>query len=362
MNNKNNITIEQIIDTLSAIIAPNNHVMDAIPASQQELLQKSALISLSIIKTSEMVSNSGGQIDHNELYNKLSPLLTDPAVIESYNRWKDDLYSMTPNMLKRKRMQVILDVLKRGIMKHDDKPYNDEFDNIREDNIKPLISCEEKLSDDIKKELAKLKRYLIIDGDIIMIDRQKFGKYAMKHIKEFSYEDARSLFELDAILDFVNTDLTAINPKLQAIINKHRPQPKPQNDFAPGFITKRILKHAEVLKLVTDRQKYTAEWLDKFVDDLMASEYRQGIIEGWENCKKRDKIPAHIAGTLVKAGVFGCSNAELARAIRKGHNYRVKTDCYATYMGQKKEQPYLDWVRDYVECFTKPAVCAPTPG
>lgn len=29
---------------------------------------------------------------------------------------------------------------------------------------------------------------------------------------------------------------------------------------------------------------------------------------------------------------------------------------------QKKEQPYLDWVRDYVECFTKPAVCAPTPG
>ena len=349
MNNKNNITIEQIIDALSAIIAPNNHVMDAIPASQQELLQKSALISLSILKTSEMVSNSGGQIDHNELYNKLSPLLTDPAIIESYNRWKDDLYSMTPNMLKRKRMQVILDVLKRGIMKHDDKPYNDEFDNIREDNIKPLISCEEKLSDDIKKELAKLKRYLIIDGDIIMIDRQKFGKYAMKHIKEFSYEDARSLFELDAILDFVNTDLTAINPKLQAIINKHRPQPKPLNDFAPGIITKQILKLPNVLALVTDRQKYTAEWIDKFVDDLLASEYGDGIAKDWQNIRKRDKIPALIAGTLVKAGVFPDNKALLARTIRKGYDFHVSTNSYSAYMCKTEEQPYLDWVLDYVK-------------
>lgn len=349
MNNKHDITIEQIIDALSAIIAPNSHVMDTIPASQQELLQKSALISLSILKTSQMVSNSGGQIDHNELYNKLSPLLTDPAVIESYNRWKDDLYSMTPNMLKRKRMQVILDVLKRGIMKHDDDPYNDEFDNIREDNIKPLISCEEKLSDDIKKELAKLKRYLIIDGDIIMIDRPKFGKYAMKHIKEFSYEDARSLFELDAILDFVNTDLTAINPKLQAIINKHRPQPNVYNQFAPGKITKQILIRTEVLNLVTDRQKYTAEWLDKFIDALMDSKYGNEIAKDWENCKKRNKIPALIAGALVKAGVFPDNKALLARAIRKGYDFHVKTDCYSAYMGKTEEQPYLDWVLDYVE-------------
>ena len=347
MNKNNCTTIEQIIDALSAIINPNKHVMDNIPASQQELLQKSALISLAILKTSEMVNNSGGQIDHNELYNKLSPLLTDPAVIDSYNRWKNDLYSMTPDMLKRKRMQVILDVLKRGIMKHDDKPYNDEFDSIHEDNIKPLISCEEKLSDDIKKELAKLKRYLIIDGDIIMIDRQKFGKYAMKHIKEFSYEDARSLFELDAMLDLINKDLVAQNPKLQAIINKHRPQPESPNGFAPAIITKKILTQPNVLLLVSDRQKYTAEWIDKFIDDLMASKYGEGIKVDWTNIKKRNKIPALIAGTLIAAGVYNCSRPQLARAIRKNYDFHVSTDSYSTYMGKTEEQPYLDWVLDY---------------
>lgn len=349
MNYANLTTIEQIIDALTAIINPNNHVMDIIPASQQELLQKSALISLSILKTSEMVNNSGGQIDHNELYNKLSPLLTDPAVIDSYNRWRDDLYCMTPGMLKRKRMQVILDVLNRGIMKFDEPPYNDEFDSIHEDNIKPLMSCEEKLNDDIKKELAKLKRYLIIDGDIIMIDRQKFGKYAMKHIKGFSYEDARSLFELDAILDFVNTDLTTIDPKLQAIINKHRPQPESPNGYAPAIITKKILTQQNVLLLVTDKQKYTADWIDKFIDALMASKYGNGIAKDWQNIRKRDKIPALIAGTLVKAGVFPDNKALLARTIRKGYDFHVKTNCYSTYMGMTEEQPYLEWVLDYVK-------------
>ena len=349
MNNVNNITLEQIIAALSVIVNPNNHVMDAIPDSQQELLQKSALISLSILKTSEMVSNSGGQIDHNELYNMLSPLLTDPAVIDSYNRWKDDLYSMTPNMLKRKRIEVILDVLNRGIMRHDDRPCNDEFDNVREDYIKPLMACEEELSDDIKKELAKLKRHLIIDGDIIMIDRQSFGKYAMKHIKDFSYENARAMFELDAMLDLINKDLVAQNPKLQAIINKHRPQPTIPNGYAPGIITKQILKLPNVLALVTDRQKYTAEWIDKFIDTLMASEHGDGITKDWKNIRKRDKIPALIAGTLVKAGVFPDNKALLARTIRKGYDFHVKTDCYSTYMGKTEEQPYLDWVLDHVK-------------
>ena len=40
----------------------------------------------------------------------------------------------------------------------------------------------------------------------------------------------------------------------------------------------------------------------------------------------------------------------------------VGIDAMICNMGQKKEHPYLDWVRDYVECFTKTAVCAPTPG
>ena len=93
-------------------------------------MHKSILMSFCIIKTSEMVNNSGGQIDYQHLYDLLKPLLTDKTVIDSYNKWKNDLYGMTPEMLKHKRIQVILDVLKRGIMKHGTKPWNLEISNI----------------------------------------------------------------------------------------------------------------------------------------------------------------------------------------------------------------------------------------
>lgn len=349
MNKENILSIKQITDVLSATLNPANNVINLIPADMQELFQKSMLISLSILKTAEMVHNSGGQIDHQELYQQLYPLLTDKAVIDSYNKWKNDLCCMTPQMLKHYRMQVIFDVLKRGIMNHDEPAFNYEVNAISDDEITQWISCDEKFDDNLKKELAKLKRYLIKEGDIIMIDRHKFGNYAMKHMNDFSYEDTKALFELDAILDLVNTDLTTINPKLRTIIHKYRPQPITYNEFAPAIITKQILKLSEVTNLITDRKKYTDQWIDKFIDDLMASEYGQGIAADWADIKKRNKIPALIVGTLICAGVFNCSKPKLARAIRVQHDYKIKTDCYATYMGKRKEQPYLDWVQKYVK-------------
>ena len=349
MDNRNSLSFRQIIDTLSATINPVNHVMDLVPSDMQELFQKSMLISLSILKTSEMVHNSGGQIDYQQLYQLLKPLLTDPEVINSYNKWKSDLCCMTPQMLKHKRLQVIFDVLKRDIMKYDEDAFNYEVNEINDDEITQWISCEEKLDDNLKKELAKLKRYLIKEGDIIMIDRQKFGKYAMKHIKAFSYEDARAMFELDATLDMVNADLVAQNPRLQTIINKYRLQPEPFNAFAPAKIIKSILTQTEVLALVSNKQKYTAQWIEQFVDNLMTSEHGRKIAEDWANSKKRIKIPALVAGCLISAGVFNCSKPKLARAIRVQHDFTVTIDSYATYMGCKKEQPYLEWVQNYVK-------------
>ena len=105
----------------------------------------------------------------------------------------------------------------------------------------------------------------------------------------------------------------------------------------------------EVLALVSNKQKYNAQWIEQFVDNLMASEHGRKIAEDWANSKKRIKIPALVAGCLISAGVFKCSKPKLARTIRIRHDFKVKTECYATYMGMKREQPYLEWVLAHVE-------------
>ena len=340
--------IKNTVDTLTSLIAPDSPVMSIVPRAAHEMLRHAVGEIMAILKSSEMSSNSGGKINYQELYNMLKPIFTDDAVIEEYNKWKNDLCHLSTDALKSKRMQKIMDVLELGIMEYDKDVFNWELEKVNEAEILPWLSVKS-LTDKQKKNLAKLNRHLIRDGDIVMINRDSFGKYASDHMQQFSDQDARAMFALEATLDMVNADLVAQNPKLQTIINKYRPQPKPLNNFAPAIIIKKILTQPDVMKLVSDTKKYTTQWIEQFIDKLLASDKGKSIIVDWANTKKRIKIPALVAGTLISAGVFNCSKPKLARAIRVQHDFTVTIDSYATYMGCKKEQPYLEWVQNYVK-------------
>jgi hypothetical protein len=340
--------IKNTVDTLTSLIAPDSPVMSIVPNAAHEMLRHAVGEILAILKSSAMSSNSGSNINYQELYDLLKPIFTDDAVIEEYNNWKNDLCHLSTDALKSKRMQKIMNVLEHDIMKYDKDVFNWELEKVNEAEILPWLSVKS-LTDQQKRELAKLIRHLIREGDIVMIDRQSFGKYASDHMQQFSDQDARAMFALEATLDMVNADLVAQNPKLQTIINKYRPQPKPLNDFAPAIIIKKILTQPDVMKLVSDTKKYTTQWIEQFIVKLLASDKGKSIIVDWANNKKRIKIPALVAGTLISAGVFNCSKPKLARAIRVQHDFTVTIDSYATYMGCKKEQPYLEWVQNYVK-------------
>ena len=345
----NELTLDELYSQLSDLLEQFQNIVSKVNPAMLDMFRANTCEILSIAKATQMAHNSGGQIDPVKLYNDISPIFTDPSVICNYQEQKRKIRKVSVAGLKYIRADAIIKALKNGVMKHDTRVRVQEVNNVCEEKIVPYLSSEEEWSDTIKREFAKLKRYLIIEQDIILIDRAMFGPYAIDNMEKFSMNEKKAIFELEAMLDLINKDMVAQNPKLQPIINKYRPQPKVYNDFAPGKITKRILKLPEVTKLITDRKKYTDQWIDKFVDDLMASEYGMGIAKDWENCKKRNKIPALIAGTLVAAGVYRCSRPELARAIHKDYDFHVKTNCYATYMGKTEEQPYLDWVLAYVK-------------
>lgn len=349
MKQDNNMTLDELYSQLSNLLEQFQNFVSNTNPTMLDMFRASACEVLSIAKATQMAYNSGGQIDPVKLYNDISPIFTDPSVISDYQEKKRKIRKVSVTGLRYIRMDAIIKALDNGIMEYESDARVDEVEGLREERIVPLLTNKEGWNDDFKEKLAKLKRHLIIEQDIILIDRTSFGPYAIDNMEKFSMDEKKAIFELEATLDLINKDLVAQNPKLQAIINKHRPQPTIPNVYAPGIITKQILKLPNVLALVTDRQKYNAEWIDKFIDTLMASEHGDGIAKDWQNIRKRDKIPALIAGTLVKAGVFPDNKALLARTIRKGYDFHVKTDCYSTYMGKTEEQPYLDWVLHYVK-------------
>ena len=349
MKEENNMTLDELYSQISDLLEKFQKIVSTANPAMLDIFRASVCEVLSIAKATQMAYNSGGQIDPAKLYDEISPIFTDPDVISNYQEQKRKMRKVSVTGLKYIRADAIIKALKKGVMRHDSRVRIQEIKDLHEEKIVPYLSSEEDWDDTIKGEFAKFKRHVIIEQDIILIDRSTFGPYAIDNMGKFSMDEKKAIFELEATLDLINKDLVAQNPELQAIINKHRPQPTIPNGYAPGIITKQILKLPNVLALVTDRQKYTAEWIDKFIDTLMASEHGDGITKDWQNIRKRDKIPALIAGTLVKAGVFPDNKALLARTIRKGYDFHVSTDSYSTYMGMTEEQPYLDWVLDHVK-------------
>ncbi len=349
MTKECDLSLDELYAQLTDVLEKFQNLVSSVNPEMLNMFQASMAEILSIAKATQMALNSGGQIDPVKLYNEISPIFTDPSVFSNYQEKKRKIRKVNVVGLKYIRADAIIKALKSDVMRYDTTTRVQEVEDVRDDRIIPFLSSKVDWNDAIKEEMAKLKRHLIIEQDIILIDRTMFGPYAIEHMGQFSMDDKKAIFELETTLDLINKDMVAQNPKLKAIVNKYRPQSKDPNDFALGLKIKKILKSSDVTDLITDRQKYTDQWLDKFVDDLLASEKGKSIIVDWSNSRKRNKIPALVAGPLVKAGVFGCSNPELARAISKCHDIKIKINSYATYLGKTEEMPYLDWVLDYVK-------------
>lgn len=123
---------------------------------------------------------------------------------------------------------------------------------------------------------------------------------------------------------------------------------------------KTLLKGAWFDKYCSDKEKFTIEWREHFVDDLIASEYGQKIIAEWDD--RCQVIKGHILGCLQEAGVFNeeVSGLKIARtilypnALQKSENReeeeekKKKSKTLSSYMGKGKRQKYYYWVIEYV--------------
>ena len=123
------------------------------------------------------------------------------------------------------------------------------------------------------------------------------------------------------------------------------PEAEELNYFAPAKMLKVMLQKDWFLDRRSD-DKYTFEWLEEFIDALMASEWRIMIAQEWSHKDKRLSVRGNIIGTLAAAGVLKGSDLSISSAVTESNKKTVKT--FAVYIGRGKKKPYCDWVKDYV--------------
>ena len=136
-------------------------------------------------------------------------------VINDYNRWKEEHDYQDMQVLKDKRTQEILTLLKSGVFNYDIKPVRREIINCNIDLPEEAFEEGIEIPEEIKIELARFSKYVSYKEDILCLDYLKLGKYIYKHFRSLRDEHVDSLIYFDYMLLHIHEDMAECNPKLK---------------------------------------------------------------------------------------------------------------------------------------------------
>ena len=111
---------------------------------------------------------------------------------------------------------------------------------------------------------------------------------------------------------------------------------------------KALLKGSWFDKHCSDKEKYDANWREKFVEALFKSPYAQTIIASWADRSLVDMFG--IIGILKDEGVMreGLSDLALARSVLACTTIQKKDKTISKYIGDAKKHPCYYWVKEYL--------------
>ena len=122
------------------------------------------------------------------------------------------------------------------------------------------------------------------------------------------------------------------------------------NYFAPKRNLQDLLAQDWFDEVSKDKKRFTREWRNQLIDDLMASDYGDEIAEAWAKADLRLQLKGHLMGALVAAGVFTKKSLAIARIYYgTGTENTKKVKTLAKYMGDSRKEYYKDWVVEYVK-------------
>ena len=122
------------------------------------------------------------------------------------------------------------------------------------------------------------------------------------------------------------------------------------NYFAPKKILQDLLAMDWFNKVCMDKKRFSAEWHNQLIEDLMKSEYRDEIAEAWAKKELRLQVKGHVMGALAAAGVFSKKALAIARIYYgTGTDNTKEVKTLAKYMGDSRKEYYTDWIIEYVK-------------
>ena len=285
--------------------------------------------------------------EHLELYTpviqQMKEQYSDPFIPYEYAQMKEMYIDPTLKDYLQMQVTTCIDLLRSGILNDVLSIRNEEVEAVDEAELYKMIDSDYETPPNLKKLWAKLKKFIEKKENYLIVPkRDKLLKYVLKHKDILTVDHIRAVFKFDNVMMLIHQDMVKIKPELAQYLTTN----ESPNVFGIVNSLTRLMQQDWFKEFRTD-PKYGDIWIEKFVSELLASEYQQELLEIWKDADKRLTLKGNIIGCLNKAGIIDGSDLGIATALLNGTIGENKK--FAIYMGRGKKMVFCDWICDYVK-------------
>ena len=285
--------------------------------------------------------------DHPELYapviQQMKEQYGNPLIVYEYAMMKEAYLEPTLTDYQNMQVTVCMDLLHSGMLNDFLSISNEEVEKVDETKLLKMLNPHYKSPDNLKELWAKLRKFIEVKEEILIVPRRDLLlKYVLKHKNMLTVDHIRAVFRFDKLLKLIHQDMVKLKPELAKYLTKN----EDANTFGIVNSLTKLMQQAWFKEFRTDK-KYDAVWIEKFLGDLMKSEWGHVILLEWENARRRPKLKCKIIGAMKDAGLLKSDYQTIAEKIDMGNELPAET--HANYMGYGKAQPYFEWICDYVK-------------
>ena len=135
-----------------------------------------------------------------------------------YKQWKREVGVVTPELLKDKGMQELVDLLTKKVMRHASEPSNREIEQVDLEALKQHMVRGYEFPSEFPNCYARFRRF-IKEGDTLTINYDCYGKYLYESYYKLTPAERRALIEFDIMLDLIHQDMPEITSQSDGTIS-----------------------------------------------------------------------------------------------------------------------------------------------
>ena len=324
------------------LTAPNDDLQEATQAVNDAL----GVLSDVLLKIAVQLTRHRNNDEYARLYEQEKKRYLNSGTAQrargKYTDWKDSVCYGSPSMedIEDYRLEKVVRIFEQGVLtsrvEHVRRatryPSELDFDLLPDDNLFKKTAYR------YYSELRKMVDWQ--DGYLVVMPHRIGQHFYMSRHEENAKSHRTNLLKYLHKIDMVQQERRrllesemqggdALNPQL--------------NYFAPAKNLK-VLLAEEWFEIHRTDKRFDGQWTEALVNALMRSEHKDYIATEWGKDKRQDFIRGCLLGLLKEGGVIKGSMDSIARSANVCDNYRT----FSKYMGQCRQEPYADWVLEYV--------------